>query len=195
MRVGVVNMNPSISLKNYKYYIKALELLGHTPVVLHAVQLSTDELFELIQKSPIKKWIFTGSIEHIHKTPIKVPMDIIKLPKDFLLVCFSMQSFVTQLLNNRTILRKRYEHKEEHFHIKIPEQPYWLFENTTDIQEQWRQHTYYFRSHTIDPVKELVIYREEVLLASYKNCLLTQLHFERTPDGLQELNNWLHYKS
>jgi hypothetical protein len=169
MRVGVVNMNPSLSLKNYKYCITALEQLGHTPVIIHAITFSTEELFDIIQKSTIKKWLFTGSIEHIHKTDIKVPMDILKLPKDFLLVCFSMQSFITQLLKNVSLLRERYERRKEYFIIKKPPHPSWLFENTQDVQKQYRNHNFYFRTGTIYPVQELFTYRGEVMLAMYKN--------------------------
>ena len=187
MRVGVVNMYPSETGGNS--IIKALDKLGHSSFLLKGDEFTEEDLFARIKKSPIKNWIFSGSTLHIHEGGPQVPLDILKLEKHFLLICYSMESLITRICKCEHHLKERYTHKNELFHLKQPS-AYWLFDGIKEDMVLRRNHHWYLPAGVL-PVHEIASYRGELMIAGYKNCLMMQFHPEKTPDGLKMIENWL----
>jgi GMP synthase-like glutamine amidotransferase len=187
MRVGVVNMYPSENGGNS--IIKALDKLGHSSFLLKGDEFSEEDLFARIKKSPIKNWIFSGSTLHIHEGGPQVPLDILKLEKRFLLICYSMESLVTRICKCEHHLKERYIHKNENFHLKQPSD-YWLFDGIKEEMVLRRNHHWYLPAGVL-PVYEIASYRGELMIAGYKNCLMMQFHPEKTADGAKMIANWL----
>jgi GMP synthase-like glutamine amidotransferase len=187
MRVGVVNMYPSENGGNS--IIKALDKLGHSSFLLKADELTEEELFARIKKSPIKNWIFSGSTLHIHEGGPQIPLDILKLDKRFLLICYSMESLITRICKCEHHLKERYIHKNENFHLKQPSD-YWLFDGIKEDMVLRRNHHWYLPAGVL-PVHEISSYRGELMIAGYKNCLMMQFHPEKTADGIKMIANWL----
>jgi GMP synthase-like glutamine amidotransferase len=187
MRVGVINMYPS---SGAEFIIKALDKLGHSSFLLKGDQFSKEELFARIKKSPIKNWIFSGSTLHIHEGGPQVPLDILKLEKRFLLICYSMESLITRICKCEHQLKERYTHKNEIFHLRRPLESAWLFDGIKEDMVLRRNHHWYLPSGLL-PVYEIASYRGELMIAGYKNCLMMQFHPEKTTDGLKMIANWL----
>ena len=187
MRVGVVNMYPSENGGNS--IIKALDKLGHSSFLLKGDEFSEEELFARIKKSPIKNWIFSGSTLHIHEGGPQIPLDILKLDKRFLLICYPMESLITRICKCKHHLKERYIHKNEIFHLKQPSD-YWLFDGIKEDMVLRRNHHWYLPAGVL-PVHEIASYRGELMIAGYKNCLMMQFHPEKTADGIKMIVNWL----
>ena len=187
MRVGVVNMYPAEN--GADFILRALDKLHHSSFLLKGDEFSEDELFARIKKSPIKNWIFSGSTLHIHHGGPQVPLGILGLDKRFLLICYSMESLSTRICKCAHHLKERYTHKNELFHLKRPSE-YWLFEGIKEDMVLRRNHHWYIPTGLL-PVHEIASYRGELMIAGYKNCLLTQFHPEKTADGLKMMENWL----
>ena len=189
MRVGVINMYPSLS--GAEFILKALDKLGHSSFLLKGDQFSEEELFARIKKSPIKNWIFSGSTLHIHEGGPQVPLDILKLEKCFLLICYSMESLITRICNCEYHLKERYIHKNEIFHLR-KSLDHWLFDGIKEDMVLRRNHHWYLPAGVL-PVHEIASYRGELMIAGYKNCLMMQFHPEKTTDGLKMIANWLSF--
>ena len=189
MRIGVVNMYPSENGGNS--IIKALDKLGHSSFLLKGDEFTEEDLFARIKKSPIKNWIFSGSTLHIHEGGPQIPLDILKLEKCFLLICYSMESLVTRICKCADLLKERYTHKNEIFHLKQPSD-YWLFDGIKEDMVLRRNHHWYLPAGVL-PVHEIASYRGELMIAGYKNCLMMQFHPEKTADGLKMIENWLDF--
>ena len=187
MRVGVINMYPSENGENS--IIKALDKLGHSSFLLKGDEFTEEDLFARIKKSPIKNWIFSGSTLHIHEGGPQVPLDILKLDKRFLLICYSMESLITRICKCENHLKERYTHKNEIFHMKQPSE-YWLFNGIKEDMVLRRNHHWYIPAGLL-PVYEIASYRGELMIAGYKNCLMMQFHPEKTADGIKMIENWL----
>jgi len=187
MRVGVINMYPSLS--GAEFILKALDKLGHSSFLLKGDQFSEEELFARIKKSPIKNWIFSGSTLHIHEGGPQVPLDILKLEKCFLLICYSMESLITRICKCKHHLKERYTHKNEIFHLR-KSLDHWLFDGIKEDMVLRRNHHWYLPAGVL-PVHEIASYRGELMIAGYKNCLMMQFHPEKTTDGLKMIANWL----
>ena len=186
MRVGVINMYPSETGGNS--IIKALDKLGHSSFLLKGDEFSEEDLFARIKKSPIKNWIFSGSTLHIHEGGPQVPLDILKLEKHFLLICYSMESLITRICKCEDHLKERYIHKNEIFHLRRP--AYWLFDGIKEDMVLRRDHHWYLPAGVL-PVHEIASYRGELMIAGYKNCHMMQFHPEKTADGIKMIANWL----
>ena len=187
MRVGVINMYPSENGGNS--IIKALDKLGHSSFLLKGDEFTEEDLFARIKKSPIKNWIFSGSTLHIHEGGPQVPLDILKLDKRFLLICYSMESLITRICKCEHHLKERYIHKNEIFLLKQPSD-YWLFDGIKEDMVLRRNHHWYLPAGVL-PVHEIASYRGELMIAGYKNCLMMQFHPEKTADGIKMIANWL----
>ena len=187
MRVGVVNMYPSLT--GSEFIVRALDKLGHSSFLLKGDEFSEGDLFARIKKSPIKNWIFSGSTLHIHEIGPQVPLDILKLDKRFLLICYSMESLITRICKCEHHLKERYIHKNEIFHMKRPSE-YWLFDGIKEDMVLRRNHHWYIPAGLL-PVYEIASYRGELMIAGYKNCLMMQFHPEKTADGIKMIENWL----
>ena len=190
MEVGIVSMHPTVS--EYRTIVPALQRIGYSSIILYREKMTDDELLHAISTSKIQHWIFTGSHYNVNEENAPyVPLDILKIPKYFLLICYSIESFITQLLSDPTLLKKRYEKKSELFHLKQPTMYSWLFNTIKEKMVLRRSHRYYLSSGTIAPITEIAAYRGEVMIATYKNCLLTQFQPDKTPDGVKMIKNWL----
>jgi hypothetical protein len=187
MRVGVINMYPS---SGAEFILKALDKLGHSSFLLKADEFSEEDLFARIKKSPVKNWIFSGSTLHIHEGGPQVPLDILKLDKRFLLICYSMESLITRICKCDHHLKERYVHKNEIFHLRKPLELAWLFEGIKEDMVLRRNHRWYLPADVL-PVHEIASYRGELMIAGYKNCLMMQFHPEKSVDGIKMLANWL----
>jgi GMP synthase-like glutamine amidotransferase len=170
MRIGVVKVST-------KHYVeKAVEKLGHTPVVY---QINDPDLFRKIKESPIQKWIFTGSslrLTVLNPLAPQVPMDVFHLKdKQFFMICYSMESVLFQL---GYPVVKRKTHKKERFQL--------------GPLTAYRNHWYYIPCNAMDSkVKVTECYNGEVMTGYYKNAVLTQWHPERTQDGIECLKAWI----
>ncbi len=172
--------------------VNSLARLGHSAYVINHKGHTSDSLLHKIRRSPIRRWILTGSDYHLHDEGApKVPLGILDLPKQFLLICYSMESLISQVSSAQ--IKERYENKKEIFHITNPTQRATpgLFDGIKQQMVLRRNHLWYFPTGTIAPLTEIAAFRGEVMIAVYKNCLLTQFHPEKTPDGLKIIKNWL----
>lgn len=190
MRIGIVDMYGSTT--ELDSVVNALARLGHSSYVINHKGETSDTLLHKIRRSPIRRWILTGSDYHLHDEGApKVPLGILDLPKQFLLICYSMESLISQV--SPAPIKERYENKKEIFHIPNPMQRATpgLFDGIKQQMVLRRNHLWYFPTGTIAPLTEISAFRGEVMIAVYKNCLLTQFHPEKTPDGLKIIKNWL----
>ena len=190
MRIGIVDMYGSTT--ELDSVVNALARLGHSAYVINHKGETSDTLLHQIRRSPIRRWILTGSDYHLHDEGApKVPLGILGLPKQFLLICYSMESLIAQV--SQAQIKERYIQRKEIFHMTNPMQRATpgLFDGIKQQMVLRRDHLWYFPTGTITPITEIAAFRGEVMIATYKNCLLTQFHPEKTLDGLKILKNWL----
>lgn len=168
--IGVVKCNSNTLVE------EALQRLGYTPAVY---QINEDDLVKTLQDSTIDKWIFTGTglAVSVHN-PLapQVPLEILKMKdKEFLLICYSMESLLYQLgypvVERKTKRKGRFQ-----------------LEGLT----LYRNHKFYIPVNKVNTkIKVLQSYDGELMTAAYKNTIMTQWHPERTPQGILCLQNWL----
>ena len=174
MRIGIVDF--SKRPKKNDSLQEALQILGHDIFVVH----HTDDWYNIVKSSRIKHWIMTGAAYDVFssKSP-QVDTRITQLiNKHFLLICYSMESFLLQI---GCKLKRRERTKEE----------FTLNSNGTRIVA-WRNHNTFIPTDGLQPeIKLLTSYKNETMTAKYKNILMTQWHPEKTNDGIIFLLNWL----
>jgi GMP synthase-like glutamine amidotransferase len=172
--------------------LEAVRSMGCSPFILDAVHLSSMELLKAIQRSPIRHWIFSGSRYHIHHEGVPiVPMELFKTDKQFLMICYSMESVLVQL---GFPIQERYINRKGPFNLTVPKenQGHPLFKGIPSPMHVWRLHQFYFpRDVLTPPVHLLASYNGEAMVATYKNAVLVQHHPEKTKDGRQLIENWL----
>jgi anthranilate/para-aminobenzoate synthase component II len=187
MEVGIVNMYGT----NYecRYLVNAMISLNLTPHIIDGFNTSQYYVFEYIQNSPIKHWIFSGSA---HDPTLydakKVPIGILNLnDKQFMMLCYSMESILIQLNFH---ISKRKVIKKELFKLQRPNHP--LFQNMQSPLALRRNHRWYFSKKVIkEPIHLIASYDNEAMIAIYSNMLLIQFHPEKSPDGKQLIQRWL----
>ena len=200
--VGLVNLNPNI--KDIQTLENACRSLGYNPFVLDLTTLTKEKLYVYIKRSKIKKWIFSGSRSMVTDswTP-KIPLDIFDIEnKEFMLICYSLQSVIYQL---DFPISYRRNNKRETFNLSVDRKRIedlgkeYLFENIAMPMKVWRNH-YAFLSPchihnnpNCDNLIDLVSYDNECMILFYKNSILLQYHPEKTWDGLQLMLNWLKF--
>ena len=196
MEVGVVSMY--CDQNNYEHYIvDALSSIGYKSHIIYYD--NPENVYNSIVNSNIKKWIFSGSAHTViyPNSPI-VPMKIFNIPdKQFLLICYSMESVFHQLKVGE--IKKRYENKKEKFRLKIDMKVVkelhleYLFTGLKNTLNLYRNHHWYFTSifGKLDNIIEFAKYRGESMMAVYKNAILVQYHPERTKEGIILIKNWL----
>lgn len=190
MQIGIVNMH------KYRIDINALvdavKELGAIPHIINGTTLSEQELLKIIQRSPIRHWILSGSRYHIHQEGVPiVPMELFKTDKRFLMICYSMESVLVQL---GFPIQERYINRKGPFNLTVPKenQEHPLFKGIPNPMRVWRLHQFYFpRTVLKAPVHLLASYNGEAMVATYKNAVLVQHHPEKTKDGRQFIENWL----
>ena len=174
MRVGIVNM---YSHKLQPYLQRALNSIGHDITILD----SDDNYIEIIKRSPITHWIFTGSDSDVtnKKSPV-LDIGIIKMKnKQFLLVCYSMESVLQQLgchlIKRKTVVKERFD----------------LVMNGSQIRAYRNHYTYVVPESIKRGMQLLTTYKGDTMTVTYKNLMMTQWHPERTNDGILFMKEWL----
>jgi GMP synthase-like glutamine amidotransferase len=169
-----------------RFILFSLRKLGYIPVEILGYSTLTREenskrIYNEIRGSKIKHWIFSGSPHQVSESSLQVPLDILTLPMKFLLICYSMESFLVAL---GLPLVKRYALKREYFSLDIPDYPQ---------QYYWRNHYFYTPAREmVHPHLQLLAkYGREAMLAKYKNCTLVQFHPEKSRDGRHFIQEWL----
>jgi len=175
MRVGIVDYYERKDGKNS--LLKALSKLGHSYTIINGTE---PNVLQQIQQSPVKKWICTGANRHVLKPESpQVPTGITKLKKDFLLICYSMESFMHQM-GYPIYCRK--ENKNEKCNLKHGE---------ITINAH-RNHFCYIPTCKLDSRVQLISsHRGETMTVIYKNLILVQWHPEGSAEGCTFLDNWL----
>jgi GMP synthase-like glutamine amidotransferase len=178
MIVGLVNMNPS---SDQKKFIETLHSLHCSVLFLDATKMPKEDIQESIQRSPVQKWIFTGSPNNVtDENTYVVPLALLDLAgKQFFFICYSMESVLYQL---GYPVVKRDVYKKEYF---ILEHPIQSMKNPAGV---YRNHHYFIPASAIEVLSE---YDGEAMIFVYKNSIMTQFHPERTDDGLQMLSSWI----
>jgi GMP synthase-like glutamine amidotransferase len=179
MEIGLVKMNP---YKKPEAFIETLHTLNCRVHLLDATEMTQADLLNEINLSTVKKWIFTGSPVSIYEdnSPV-VPIELLDTPKQFFLICYSMESVLKQL--NYPVI-KRAENKKENFILK---------HNLTVLAENAnlsRNH-HYFTPYMKNDIF-IAEYDGEAMIAVYKNSIMTQFHPERSEDGKQMLFKWIY---
>jgi GMP synthase-like glutamine amidotransferase len=196
MKIGIVSLYPFI--KNIKNVVNAVESLGHTTKVLNLYSIKSSIIYELIKKSNITHWIFSGSpLCVVEKKSPKIPIEILDLEdKKFMLICYSMESMIFQLNYPITIRR---ELKKEVINLDVDMEKVRklskdkLFENISLPISVWRNHYGYLSSYHINNLTEVSNYQNESMIIFHKNSVLLQIHPERTKDGYKLIDNWINY--
>ena len=173
-------MNPA---KKPLVFLETLQSLQCRVELLDATERSNRELFLLVQRSPIQKWICTGSPSSIYdpNSP-SLPMELFDLPdKQFFLICYSME-YVLATLGYKVL--KRDGNKRETFVLVHGTQ---LLTNPAIL---YRNHQYYTPANSLS--LSIADYQGEAMIVRYKRTIMTQFHPEKTDDGKQMLFQWIH---
>jgi GMP synthase-like glutamine amidotransferase len=146
--------------------------------------------FEIMKKSNIKYWIFTGSPMDVNKDGApQLDTRILRMEgKRVFLICYSMESILEQL---GCKLVKRERNRKMVFFMDIMYHNY-LTKGINSPVRAWRNHeTYIPVKNLIPSVKLQMQYQGEVMTCFYKNAVMTQWHPEHGDDGKLMLMNWL----
>lgn len=187
MEIGIINMYGT----NYecRYLINAMLSLNITPHVIDGFNTSEQYVYNYIENSQIKHWIFSGSAHDptLHNAK-KVPIGLLNLDdKQFMMICYSMESILKQL---NCHISKRKSVKKEIFKLQVPNYP--IFQGLKNPLVLRRNHRLYFSKKAIkEPISVIASYDDEVMIATCSNMLLLQFHPEKTPDGKQLIQRWL----
>lgn len=176
--LGIISMYENI-IQNY-YVEESIKNLGYKMEIYDINNYDSEQIYNIIKNSNIQKWIFTGSSKNIDSLDsYKVPIKILDLTeKQFLLICYSMESFLHQLGYR---LVKRDEDKKEMFNLFYNNKMLYL----------WRNHHYYIDSKSLDEnVQFINSYLDETMTVIKNNVLMYQFHPERTDDGIELIKQW-----
>jgi GMP synthase-like glutamine amidotransferase len=179
MEIGIVSMYPNI--KDIKYVEDCIRLIGYKPYVLDLYHGIREKIFNIIKRSNIIHWIFTGSPTFVtDRNAPQIPLDIYKLhDKKYMMICYSLESIAYQL---KLPISFRQDNKKELFELQI----------NNKKMKLWRNHYGYLSSHiNIDPLEHTKSYDGECMVLHYKNSILLQFHPERTNDGIEFINKWI----
>jgi len=186
MQVGIINMYGT----NYecRYLINAILSLNITPHVIDGFNTSEQYIYNYIENSQIKHWIFSGSAHDptLHGAK-NIPIGLLNLNnKQFMMLCYSMESILKQL---NCHISKRKSVKKELFKLHVPNYP--IFQGLNNLMLR-RNHRFYFSKRAIkEPITLIASYEDEVMIAAYSNMFLLQFHPEKSPDGKQLIQRWL----
>jgi GMP synthase-like glutamine amidotransferase len=165
--IGIVNM--------YRNSDKLKPLLTAVRGLGYRVHLGT--ICE-VAESPIKTWIFSGADHDVtEQDAIQVPLELLRLKKRYLMICYSMESVLYQM--GYPIYRR------------ANEKGYFSMDMRTASKGRftgYRNHHYYFRS---SDVPSLASYNGELMMTAVGPALLVQFHPEQSYDGRRLLARWL----
>ena len=188
MEVGFVCMFPNKE-KQPTSFLETLHALHCRVDVLYSYERTKEDIVEHIRGSTIRKWIFSGSPADVHNlhSP-QLSLDIFAIPnKEYLLICYSMESVLYQL---GYPVVKRGKNKKEEFVLTFP----YTLRGLPNPAKLYRNHQYYtpFDSIQDQDMRKIVAYEGETMILTYKNAILTQFHPEKTDHGKQMIFDWLH---
>jgi GMP synthase-like glutamine amidotransferase len=146
--------------------------------------------YEIMKKSNIKHWIFTGSPMDVNKDGApQLDTRILRMEgKRVFLICYSMESILEQL---GCKLVKRERNRKRVFFMDILYNNY-LTKGIASPVRAWRNHETYIPVKNLMPsIKLQMQYEGEVMTCFYKNAVMTQWHPEHGDDGRRMLVNWL----
>jgi len=146
--------------------------------------------YEIMKKSSIKHWIFTGSPMDVNKDDApQLDTRIIRMEgKRVFLICYSMESILEQL---GCKLIKRERNRKRVFFMDIMYKNYLTTGLSSPIRA-WRNHETYIPVNSLKPhIKLQMQFDGEVMTCLYKNAIMTQWHPEHSDDGKRMLINWI----
>jgi GMP synthase-like glutamine amidotransferase len=146
--------------------------------------------YEIMKKSSIKHWIFTGSPMDVNKDDApQLDTRIIRMEgKRVFLICYSMESILEQL---GCKLIKRERNRKRVFFMDIMYKNYLTTGLSSPIRA-WRNHETYIPVNSLKPhIKLQMQFDGEVMTCLYKNAIMTQWHPEHGDDGKRMLINWI----
>ena len=146
--------------------------------------------YEIMKKSSIKHWIFTGSPMDVNKddAPQLDTRIIRREGKRVFLICYSMESILEQL---GCKLIKRERNRKRVFFMDIMYKNYLTTGLSSPIRA-WRNHETYIPVNSLKPnIKLQMQFDGEVMTCLYKNAIMTQWHPEHSDDGKRMLINWI----
>jgi GMP synthase-like glutamine amidotransferase len=146
--------------------------------------------YEIMKRSTIKHWIFTGSPMDVNKDGApQLDTRILRMEgKRLFLICYSMESILAQL---GCKLVKRERNRKKIFFMDILYNNYLTTGLSSPIRA-WRNHETYIPVNSLTPsVKLQMQFEGEVMTCFYKNATMTQWHPEHGVEGNLFLTNWL----
>jgi GMP synthase-like glutamine amidotransferase len=213
MKIGVVNFYKRKNSAHLSALCKTLHAmnldLGLGSVVLKVVDCS-ENWMDIITKSDISHWIFTGSERYPYDPNAPcIPVELFHVKhKKFMLICYSMESALFEMgytISTRpSPIREFFLHILEHKKFTQTRNKTSNVNLLTDISmpaSLYRNHRVFIPVDGLhqgsrepsnkNKISLLSEYNGEVMTAAYKNAIMVQWHPEKTPDGIVFLKNWL----
>ena len=172
LRVGILNCYRNAA--HAQYVIEAVRHLGHIPVCVYVTRYSMKETLDWVHQSNIRHWIGTGSDYNVcdHDAPCYDESILRMRNKKFLLICYSMQSFLAHVCK-----------------CQITKLPSYVQEmQTIGGVQLWRNHHFGFyktdvfsKKYSIQNVQTFA--DAIVMSATCGNVWMTQYHPERSKQG------------
>jgi len=184
MKVGIFNYMK----RDLPTIEKALIEMGHDVKIYDY----KENHYEIMMKSSITHWFFTGSPMDITSSNApQLDKRIIGMKgKKILLICYSMESILGQL---GCKLVKRERNRKNILFFDILYRNY-LTKGIGSPIRAWRNHETYIPVGSLTPgIRLMSEYKGETMTALYKNMVMTQWHPERTDDGKMLITNWLQH--
>ena len=184
MKVGIFNYmkRSGIQLE------KSIKELGFDIVMYDY----TENHYEIMRKSNIKHWIFTGSPMNVNadRAP-QIDIRILNMKnKKVFLICYSMESVLGQL-GCRLVKRERNQKKIIFLGILYNN---FLTKGLSSPIRAWRNHETYVPVNSLkNSIRLQMQFEGEVMTCLYKNSVMTQWHPEHTEDGKQLFLNWFNH--
>jgi GMP synthase-like glutamine amidotransferase len=190
MRVGIVSMyDAKDQIEELTHVISSL---GARTYVIQG-QREAEVIRAIHKEKDIHHWIFSGSDTVVtHHLAPQVPLELLmRTDKTFLMICYSMESVLVQLgfpIKRRSVNKRG----PLPLSVKTPYRAHPLFSAIAQPMLIRRNHRFYFPMREVGPpVVPIASYDGELMMALYKNTVLTQYHPERSNDGRQFIQNWL----
>lgn len=184
MKVGIINYMK----RDFPTIERKLTEMGHTVEIYDY----TENHYDIMLKSDIKHWFFTGSPMDI-TSPFAPQLDkrILGLNgKRVFLICYSMESILGQL-GCKLVKHERNRKRKLEFDLLYKN---YLTNGLSSPIDAWRNHETFIPVNSLRPsIKLMSEYNGKVMTAIYRNAVMTQWHPEHTEDGRTMISNWLNH--
>lgn len=184
MKVGIFNYMTRDNIKLFK----TMEELGFEMDIYDY----KENHYDIMKKSNIKHWIFTGSPMDVnHDASPQIDKRILGMnDKKVFLICYSMESVLEQL-GCKLIKRERNRKKITFLDILYNN---YLTKEIIPPLRTWRNHETYIPVNSLKPnIRLQMQHKGEVMTCLYKNAVMTQWHPEHTEHGKQLFLNWFNH--